>query len=307
MDFYLITGFLGAGKTTFLKAFVRLFPVQKIYLIINEFGKTGVDGALLQEMHATLAEINNGSIFCACRLDKFEATLAQAIASEPNIILVEASGLADPTAVCKVLSAPAYSAIHYKGSVCLVDTPRFEKVVQTARVCPKQLAVSSLALLNKTDLASPQQLVETRARVLAVNPAITLRETQYGRFEAEWLVDIQPQAAVSIGGDGMAHGADITLQKASITLAPAMQLAQLRSFLAMLAEDTYRIKGFAQLENQTWLVDCVGPLVNVSPYKGETNGQPNRLVALAGKGMPLRKALKNAVQWYAAFILETEI
>ncbi|MEG1549226.1 MAG: GTP-binding protein, partial [Ruthenibacterium sp.] len=69
MELYCITGFLGAGKTTFLKNFIRLFEHRKIFLLINEFGKVGVDASLLRAMHATLAEINNGSIFCACRLD----------------------------------------------------------------------------------------------------------------------------------------------------------------------------------------------------------------------------------------------
>ena len=60
---YLITGFLGAGKTTFLKKFVTLFQGQKLALIVNEFGKEGVDGALLSTLGIALSEINNGSIF----------------------------------------------------------------------------------------------------------------------------------------------------------------------------------------------------------------------------------------------------
>ena len=128
MELYLITGFLGAGKTTFLREFARQFPGKRLWLIINEFGKAGVDGALLQQLDAVLSEITNGSIFCACRLDKFEEELARAAAQKPDVILVEASGLADPTSVQTVLGQPAFSAIHYRGSVCLVDTPRLEKV-----------------------------------------------------------------------------------------------------------------------------------------------------------------------------------
>ena len=56
MDLYLITGFLGAGKTTFLREFVRQFAGKRLRLIINEFGKAGVDGALLQDVNAVLAE-----------------------------------------------------------------------------------------------------------------------------------------------------------------------------------------------------------------------------------------------------------
>lgn len=55
MELYLITGFLGAGKTTFLREFVRQFAGKRLRLIINEFGKTGVDGTLLQDVNAALA------------------------------------------------------------------------------------------------------------------------------------------------------------------------------------------------------------------------------------------------------------
>ena len=66
-ELYLITGFLGAGKTTFLKNFIRMFDGRRLHLIINEFGREGVDGTLLREVGAAMDEINNGSIFCTCR------------------------------------------------------------------------------------------------------------------------------------------------------------------------------------------------------------------------------------------------
>ena len=57
---YLVTGFLGAGKSTFLKNFIRLFAGQKVQLIINDFGREGVDGTLLAELGAELDEIAGG-------------------------------------------------------------------------------------------------------------------------------------------------------------------------------------------------------------------------------------------------------
>ena len=57
---YLVTGFLGAGKTTFLKQFLSLFSGQRIRIIVNEFGREGVDGALLARLDAQLKEITGG-------------------------------------------------------------------------------------------------------------------------------------------------------------------------------------------------------------------------------------------------------
>ncbi|MEG1381437.1 MAG: CobW family GTP-binding protein [Ruthenibacterium sp.] len=300
MKLYCVTGFLGAGKTTFLKNFIRLFAHQKIFLLINEFGKVGVDASLLREMHATLAEINNGSIFCACRLDQFEAALNDAVQQKPDVILVEASGLADPSNLRKVLAQPAYCAIDYQGCVCLADAVRFEKVVKTARVCPRQVAVSSLALLNKTDLSTPEALENTKRLILEINPAIAIQTTTFGAFDAAWMPLICPQAAVEESD----FGADITLQKASVTIADTMNCTQLHSFLSMLAEDTYRMKGFVRLGQQHYLVDCVGPLIQILPYEKELNDALGTIVLLAGQGMPLRKSLQKAMAWYSEYTNE---
>ena len=194
MELYLITGFLGAGKTTFLKNFARQFAGRRLRLIINEFGRAGVDGTLLRELDAALDEISNGSIFCACRLDQFEAALEQAAADAPDVVLVEASGLADPTNVRRVLAQ--FPAVSYQGSVCVADAARLEKVFSTARACPRQLAVSSLVLLNKTDLATEAQCAEAKALILRANPAARIRRTQFGRFEPEWLSLIVPDVDV---------------------------------------------------------------------------------------------------------------
>lgn len=207
MELYLITGFLGAGKTTFLKNFARQFAGRRLRLIINEFGRAGVDGTLLRELDAALDEISNGSIFCACRLDQFEAALEQAAADAPDVVLVEASGLADPTNVRRVLAQ--FPAVSYQGSVCVADAARLEKVFSTARACPRQLAVSSLVLLNKTDLATEAQCAEAKALILRANPAARIRRTQFGRFEPEWLSLIVPDVDV----DEVLDMPDITLQK----------------------------------------------------------------------------------------------
>ena len=71
----------------------------------------------------------------------------------------------------------------------------------------------------------------------------------------------------------------------------------------MWVEDSWRIKGFARLEGRCLLVDCVGPAVRISDTNIETE-QENRLVLLAGPGMPLRRAVKQAIQWYPGLIRE---
>ncbi len=293
MEFYLITGFLGAGKTTFLKNFIQLFAGKRIYLIINEFGTAGVDGTLLADMNATLAEINNGSIFCACRLDKFEDTLTAAAAEQPDVIITEASGLSDPTNIQRVLAH--YPHIDYKGSVCLADSTRLERVYSTALVCPRQLSVASLILLNKTDLAAPEQLAKTETLVREANPAATVLPTTFGQIDTSWLAHLTPVLDLAEA----AAQKDITLQKACLEIAENMPKEHLIRCLTQLSENCWRMKGFVRLAEGTFFVDCTGASISLTPWEKPAD---NLLVLLAGRGMPLRKAIKLAIQWYPQYL-----
>lgn len=290
---YLITGFLGAGKTTFLQNFVRLFPDRRIALIINEFGKTGVDGALLQDLEIALTEIDNGSIFCACKLEQFEDALISILEQEPELIFVEASGLSDPTAVRGILGRECYSGLEYAGAICLVDGVRFHKVYQTARVCRMQLAVSDLVLINKADLASPEQIDSIRTIVKAQKPGRPVYVTQFGHFEREWLAQMEQPVPE---GETEIHTRDITLQKLTLRV-EGFDRKSLTAFLKMFAEDTYRVKGFAVLPEGTFLVSCVGPMVELEPFAGEPP-ERNTLAVLYGNGLPAKKSIREAIGWF---------
>lgn len=180
---YLITGFLGAGKTTFLHQFVRLFPDRRTAIVVNEFGKQGVDGTLLEDLDIKMEEINNGSIFCACKIEQFEDALLRLQKENFDVIFVEASGLSDPTAVGTILrQRDKFPDLEYAGAICLVDGARFMTVYKTARVCRMQLAISNMIIINKCDIASREQLDEINTIVRAQKPNRPTFETMFGRI-----------------------------------------------------------------------------------------------------------------------------
>lgn len=290
---YLITGFLGAGKTTFLQQFVRLFPDRKLALIINEFGRIGVDGALLRELRIAMTQIENGSIFCACKLEQFEEALQTILQQKPDLIFVEASGLSDPTAVRTILGRPVYAGLEYAGAICLVDALRFHKVYETARVCRMQLAISDLVLINKADLAAQEQIDAIRTIVLAQKPDRPVHVTEYGAFRREWLAEMETPAEA---GAQPIHTKDIALQKLSLSVG-GFDKKSLLSFLKMFAEDTYRIKGFVRLPEGVFLVSCVGPLVELQPFSAEAP-ELDRLTVLYGHGLPAKKSIREAMGWF---------
>lgn len=290
---YLITGFLGAGKTTFLQKFVHLFPDQRIALIINEFGKNGVDGALLQDLEIALTEIDNGSIFCACKLEQFEDALISILEQKPDLIFVEASGLSDPTAVKSILGREVYTDLEYAGAICLVDAMRFHKVYQTARVCRMQLAVSDMVLINKADIATREQIDSIMTIVKAQKPERPVFVTEFGRFKREWLERLEEPSADE---EQDVHTKDVTLQKLTL-LVNGFDQKSLTSFLRMFAEDTYRIKGFVSLPEGVFLVSCVGPMVELQSFVGNAP-ELNKLAVLYGNGLHAKRSIKEAMCWF---------
>jgi len=292
-DFYLITGFLGAGKTSLLKSLLPQFAGQKVRLIINEFGKVGLDGTLLREQGALLKEIVNGSVFCVCRLDQFESALGEAMADSPDVIFVETSGLSDPSSIRTILANYEQTGIlRYCGAVCLVDAPRFRKLITTARACKKQLAVADLVLINKCDMVSEAECALVEQLLHSICLADSARTT-YGSISREQLERLSPCDHAAEAD----HRPDLTLQKDSLRISPASTSKQVMQMLMLVAEDTYRIKGFLSVSDGRFLVDCVGMNVRVKPYAGSMENE-NRLTLLAGEGMPLRKSVRSMLQQY---------
>lgn len=303
---YLVTGFLGAGKTTFLKNFIRLFSGQKILLIVNEFGQEGVDGVLLAGLGAYLNEISGGSVFCSCRLDQFEKVLRQSQEVNADVILVEASGLSDPTGVRRLFSQTGrFANISYQGAVCLVDAVRFPKLYATARTCVKQLAASDVAVVNKTDLASGDQLSKTLSLISGQRPDMPVLKTAFGEVDGG-LLELLCRPGALLEND-MPQTADLTLRRLLVTVSPTITPYALQKFIEMFLEVTFRVKGFVQTSEGMYLADCVGNVVSMTPYEGQVpHEKAGRLVVLSGAGMPVKKRVMEAAAWYPNEILSVQ-
>lgn len=294
---YLITGFLGAGKTTFLKKFVLHFRDHRMHIIVNEFGKEGIDGQLLESIGTTLDEINNGSIFCSCRLDMFENVLEKALMSAPDIIIVEASGLSNPTNIKKILAQPGrFDNIQYMGSICLIDAKQFPKVYDTATVVKKQLSVSDIVLINKTDLVDGDSIQRIEQTVRSHRPNIPIYQTTFGNIDASWIDNLKAPELLS--EEQIQQNKDITLRSYLITIKDSFTLYNLQKFIEMFLEYTYRVKGFVRLNDGIYYIDCVGNMFHAEPYTGKDPRGINQLVVLSGNGLPARKAIREALKWY---------
>ena len=303
---YLITGFLGAGKTTFLHQFARLFSGCRSAIIINEFGEEGIDGTLLADLNMSLSEISDGSIFCSCKMDQFEEALLDLQEQQLDYILVEASGLSDPSSIETILGQDdIFPDIAYGGAICLIDAAQFMTLYRTAPVCRMQLAISDLVLLNKSDLATRRQLDEITAIAKGQKPHRPVYETRYGHMEKDWLAAMEAQSSAFDENDD-APASDSAPHQLSITISGFCE-RELASFLEIFAEETLRVNGFVSLPGGRFMVDCVGPLVKLHPFSGPAP-EENTLIVLYGNDLPAREAIEEACSWFphATVILSSE-
>ena len=125
IPFILVTGFLGSGKTTFLKKALSKIHDRKIAVVQNEFAPANIDGIELKnevgDFH--LLEINNGSVFCVCLLSNFIASLSRFVDEcQPDMVFMEASGLSDPIAIAQLFDDHALrDRLYLSGVWTIVD------------------------------------------------------------------------------------------------------------------------------------------------------------------------------------------
>ena len=156
-DFFLISGFLGSGKTTFLKHILNtLGEKHRIAIIQNEFAPAGIDGRELLNTGKdfNLIEINNGSVFCICQMSNFLSLLEKLLEEHnPEMIFLEASGLSDPVNILELLySGSLKDKLILRHIYAIADALSFFKGMKMLQRFRHQLMIADTVLLNKTDL-----------------------------------------------------------------------------------------------------------------------------------------------------------
>ncbi len=157
IPFYLVTGFLGSGKTTFLKdVLARYSGDKRIAIIQNEFAAQGVDGTELKLTGSgfKLVEINNGSVFCVCLMATFVESLQNVIKEyNPDMIFLEASGLADPINIIELLGREGLKdRVGLAHIITIVDAPNFEKGMKMLPRFRHQIMIADTVIVNKSDI-----------------------------------------------------------------------------------------------------------------------------------------------------------
>lgn len=153
-------------------------------VLMNEFGKVGIDGRLVQDGDLQVWEINRGSIFCACAKGDFLRSLFDiARKYAPELLLVEASGVADTTDMERDLSRdPLPSMYRLANSVCLIDAGRYFDWMDMFQAVPRQIRASKTLVLNKVDLLDEEDLVAIETSLRSYNADAPIFRATYGKL-----------------------------------------------------------------------------------------------------------------------------
>ena len=178
----LVTGFLGSGKTTFLNRIINIFPEDlKLMILMNEFGKIGLDGTLIESDEMEILEISKGSIFCVCVKTDFIRSLneiAQTI--KPDVLIVESTGAANPSDLKKDLKLSIFqNRFKLSEQICIIDADCFEDAYATFVSVEKQIESSTLFIINKIDLASADAVLRAKKIIKKHHPSPEFLETTF--------------------------------------------------------------------------------------------------------------------------------
>lgn len=317
----IVTGFLGAGKTTLISHLIRNSGGLRLAVVVNEFGTLGVDGDILQSCAIpdcpaeNIVELANGCICCTVA-DDFIPTVEKLLALDPrpDHILIETSGLALPKPLLKAFDWPAIrSRITVDGVLALADAeavaagrfapdvqaldaqrvadPQIDHETPLSEVFEDQLACADMILLTKSDLAGPEGVSAARAVIATEAPRpVPVIELVEGSVDPRVILGLGAAAEDHIdtrpshhdGEDGHEHD---DFGSTVVTLGEIADPTDLVARIEALARDhqILRVKGYATVTGKPMrlLVQAVGARVRYQYDRPWRTGEVRQTMLVA--------------------------
>jgi G3E family GTPase len=266
MKILIVSGFLGAGKTTFLQHFIR--RVQKdCVLVENEYGEMGIDGQMISaEQSVTVREVYEGCICCSAKKDFASSVLTIANALDPEVLLVEPSGVAMLGNILASLQKITYDRITLLQPVTVVDVKEFANQQRTdKKLFTDQIAHAGTVVLTKTEGAFAEQVAEAKKVIGAINPQAKIMASDYRENPDEWFASLLCQSlAAPVKAEESTEQPD-TCSLTGITLAYDGQLiAFLQGVVAGVFGDIVRAKGYLSIGKAWFYFDVVNKTYSIT-------------------------------------------
>jgi G3E family GTPase len=259
-----ITGFLGVGKTTLLKRFLATPEGQGTAVVINEFGATGIDDALVRSSADETVLLGNGCLCCITRTDLQQALRRMVLERErgelPDFrrIVIETSGLADPSPILQTFATDRAlgSVFHIEAVVTVVDAETGLDTLGWSAEARKQTILADRLVITKTDIAGEGASAALTAQLRALNPGAEILEAVNGELDPTRLTETASDQrnaflAEATHNDGI--GSFLLTQEKPIPWAVFACLMD--ALMQLRGPDLLRVKGFLDVEG------CKGPVV----------------------------------------------
>jgi G3E family GTPase len=276
----LVTGFLGSGKTTFLRRLATDHPEWSLLFLVNEFAETGIDAETLEDTGLPTQSVVGGSLFCECKAAEFVKVMRETVQEihrqrKLEAVVIETSGIADPDAIGHLMRDHGLSDLYEVQRIVTIVAPgNLEKLLRNLPVVRVQIETSDLVIINKTDLASEEQLASAMKSVLGINPMAEVVTASYCD------VDISLRGTART----LPHGPLSTCESnpfstAEVEIPAACSIKQVKAAIAQVPPEILRVKGFVKDADGSWSVERTVDTLEVMPYKREA--VTSRLILIA--------------------------
>lgn len=219
MKVLVVSGFLGAGKTTFIKALAQRTH-RDFAIMENEYGEVAVDGGILQQDERTeklnIWELTEGCICCSMKSDFATSVLTIANTVDPEFLIVEPTGVGMLSKVLENLAQIQYDRITLLSPVTILDRNSFDHyMTEFPEIYRDQLASAGTILVSKGESATPDELAALEAQLREINPTAELHTDHYSHLEDHWWQQLLCRGLT--GELTPAADADIRLQNLGLT------------------------------------------------------------------------------------------
>jgi G3E family GTPase len=194
----IITGFLGSGKTTLINRLLKRPDMNRVAVIVNEFGEQAIDNDLVEVSSEQMMLLNNGCLCCVLRGD-LQETLRDLFVKRRNgdiidfdRVVIETTGLADPAPVMQTLMTDDILAENYRMDcvVTLADAVNGIEQLDTMPEPVKQAALADRIVITKSDIAGEEATAALEARLRELNPQAPIKRAVNGEIDLAFLIDV---------------------------------------------------------------------------------------------------------------------
>lgn len=253
-----ITGFLGAGKTTFINAVLKQNPKTRFALVENEFGDVSIDTKLIKGVDASqMFELKQGCICCTIT-DEFELVLQELAERFPDVehVLIETTGIADPVSIIRPFFANEIlkEIYQYNGAICLVDALNFKDSPEK-ELAVKQAVVADLVVVSKSDKVPKTEKEKFRENLKRINPFAEIKFFHPGDDLEIPLYSIQQKkkSIFDFVSSGPTH---VGIQTKTLSFDHPLNQTELLRWLEyhldLYKKQIYRTKGILCFENELY-------------------------------------------------------